>query len=70
MPTQPYIETHELWKAWQAVCLNAAGLSDLQILHDYDIPTLADDAEEWVIEAIEDECAHEFADNQRKLEAA
>jgi hypothetical protein len=66
MPTQSYIEAHELWKAYEAVCLSGAGKAELQTLAEYDIDPLADDAEEWVIEAIEDQCACERADNLRK----
>ena len=69
MPNQAYIETHDLWKAWQAVCLSGAGVSELQVLADFDIDPLADDAEEWVVEAIEDQCAHERADFARKVAA-
>jgi hypothetical protein len=69
MPTQTYIEAHELWKAWEAVCLSGAGKAELQTLAEYDIDPLADDAEEWVLEAINDQCAHEWADNARKAAA-
>jgi hypothetical protein len=66
MPNQAYILNHELWQAYQAVCLSGAGKAELATLAEYDIDPLADDAEEWVIEAIEDQCACERADNLRK----
>ena len=70
MATQAYIESHELYTAWQAVCLSGAGLAELKTLAHYDVDATEDDAEERIIEIIEDECAHEWADNRRKLEAA
>ena len=69
MPTQAYILNHELWLAYQAVCLSGAGKAELQTLAEYDIDPLADDAEEWVVEAINDQCAHERADFARKAAA-
>ena len=68
MPTESYILNHDLWKAWQAVCLNAAGLSDLADLAHYDIDPLADDAEEWIIEAINDQCVSEAVSSAYKIE--
>ena len=61
MPNQSYIEAHELYRAYQAVCLSAAGLSELQTLAGYDIDPLADDLEAWVVQAIESQCVSEFA---------
>ena len=69
MPNQSYIEAHELWKAFEAVCLSGAGKAELETLAYYDVDALADDAEKRVIEIIEDECAHEWADNARKAAA-
>ena len=68
MPNQAYIETHELWQAWQAICLEAAGFGDLKELAKYGVDPLEDD-EDRVIEIIQDECAHEQADNLRKVAA-
>lgn len=68
MPNQAYIETHELWLSYQAVCLSGAGLSELATLNEYGVDPLEDD-EDRVIEIIEDECAHEQADFQRKVAA-
>ena len=67
MPTQAYIERHELYTAWQAVCLSGAGIAELKTLAHYDVDATEDDAEERIIEIIEDECAHEWADNARKV---
>ena len=69
MPTQAYIESHELYAAWQAVCLSGAGLAELKTLAHYDVDATEDDVEERIIEIIEDECAHEWADNARKAAA-
>ena len=69
MTNQAYIETHELWQAFNAVCLSGAGLEDLAMLAKYDVDPLEDDAEERVIEIINDYCAHERADNLRKVAA-
>lgn len=68
MPTQSYIETHELWQAYQAVCLSGAGKAELETLAHYDIDPLADDAEEWIIEAINDQCASEAVSSAYKIE--
>ena len=70
MPTQAYIERHELYAAYQAVCLSRAGIAELKTLAYYDVDATEDDAEERILEIIEDECAHEWADKRRKLEAA
>ena len=67
MPTQSYIERHELYTAWQAVCLSGAGIAELKTLAHYDVDATEDDAEERIIEIIEDECAHEWADKARKV---
>ncbi|MCH2075190.1 MAG: hypothetical protein MK130_10155 [Puniceicoccaceae bacterium] len=69
MPTQSYIEAHELYAAYQAVCLSGAGIAELKTLSFYDVDPTEDDAEERIIEIIEDECAHEQADFQRKVAA-
>lgn len=69
MSNQAYIKTHELWKAYQAVCLSGAGVSELLTLNEYDVDATEDDAEERVIEIINDECAHEKADSQRRVAA-
>ena len=69
MPTQAYIESHELYTAWQAVCLSGAGLAELKTLNFYDVDPTEQDAEERIIEIIHDECAHEWADNARKAAA-
>jgi hypothetical protein len=69
MPTQAYIQNHELWQAYQAVCLSGAGKAELATLAEYDVDALEDDAEGRVIEIINDECAHEKADFQRKVAA-
>ena len=66
MPTQSYIEAHELYAAYQAVCLSGAGLAELKTLAYYDVDATEDDAEERIIEIIEDECAHECAYHKRK----
>ena len=67
MPTQSYIQTHELWLSYQAVCLSGAGLSELATLNEYGVDPLEDD-EDRVIEIIEDECASEAASNAYKIE--
>ena len=69
MPKQAYIESHELYAAYQAVCLSGAGIAELKTLSFYDVDPTEDDAEERIIEIIEDECAHEQADFQRKVAA-
>ena len=69
MPHQSYIESHELYAAYQAVCLSGAGIAELKTLAHYDVDATEDDAEERIIEIIEDECAHEWADNARKAAA-
>ena len=69
MPTQSYIEAHELYAAYQAVCLSGAGLSELKTLSHYDVDATEDDAEERIIEIIEDECACDRADFLRKAAA-
>jgi hypothetical protein len=66
MPNEAYIQTHDLWQAWQAVCLSGAGIADLKTLAAYDVDPTEDDAEERVIEIIQDYCACERADNFRK----
>jgi len=66
MPNQSYIEAHELYRAYEALLLNAAGLSELQTLASYDIDPLADDLETWVVQAIESQCVSEFASTQHK----
>jgi len=53
MRNASYIENHELWQAYQAVCLSGAGKADLQTLAHYDIDPLADDAEDLIREAID-----------------
>ena len=68
MPNQAYIETHELWLSYQAVCLSGAGKAELATLNEYGVDPLEDD-EDRVIEIIRDECAHEQADNLRKVAA-
>ena len=70
MATQAYIERHELYTAWQAVCLSRAGIAELKTLAYYDVDATEDDAEERILEIIDDGGAHEWADNRRKLEAA
>ena len=69
MPTQSYIEAHELYAAYQAVCLSGAGIAELKTLAHYDVDATEDGAEERIIEIIEDERAHEQADNLRKVAA-
>lgn len=69
MPYSSYILTHELWKAWEALGLGHAGIPELKTLAHYDVDATEDDAEERIIEIIEDECAHEQADNLRKVAA-
>lgn len=69
MATQAYIESHELYTAYQAVCLSGAGIAELKTLAHYDVDATEDDAEERIIEIIQDECAHEHADNLRKVAA-
>ena len=64
---ESYIENHELWKAYQAVCLNGAGFAELQTLEHYDIDPLADDAEQQVIDAIEDQTVSDFASDAYKI---
>ena len=68
MPTQSYIEAHELYAAYQAVCLSGAGIAELKTLSFYDVDPTEDDAEERIIEIIEDECASEAASNAYKIE--
>jgi hypothetical protein len=68
MPTESYIHDHELWKAWEAVGLSDAGIHELKVLHDYDVDPL-EDSEDRVLEIINDECAHERADFDRKVAA-
>ena len=68
MPTQSYIEAHELYAAYQAVCLSGAGLAELKTLAHYDVDATEDDAEERIIESIADECASEAASNAYKIE--
>ena len=68
MPTQSYIEAHELYAAYQAVCLSGAGLAELKTLAYYDVDATEDDAEERIIEIIQDECASEAASNAYKIE--
>ena len=68
MQTQSYIEAHELYAAYQAVCLSGAGLAELKTLAHYDVDATEDDAEERIIEIIEDECASEAASNAYKIE--
>lgn len=62
---QSYIENHELWKAYQAVCLNGAGFAELQTLEHYDIDPLADDVAQVIRDAI-DEQATDFAIDLRR----
>jgi hypothetical protein len=66
MPNEAYIEAHELMLAFRAVQLSGAGLSELQTLAHYDVDATEDDAEERVIEIIQDYCAHEKADFDRR----
>ena len=68
MPTQSYIEAHELYAAYQAVCLSGAGLAEHKTLAYYDVDATEDDAEERIIEIIQDECASEAASNAYKIE--
>ena len=68
MPNQAYIETHELWQAYNAVCLSGAGKAELATLAEYDVDPL-EDSEDRVLEIINDECAHEKADYDRKVAA-
>ena len=68
MTTQSYIEAHELYAAYQAVCLSGAGLAELKTLAHYDVDATEDDAEERIIEIIQDECASEAASNAYKIE--
>ncbi len=69
MPYSSYILTHELWQAWEALGLGHAGIPELKTLAHYDVDATEDDAEERIIEIIEDECAHERADFARKVAA-
>lgn len=69
MPTQAYILNHDLWKAYQAVCLSGAGIAELLTLNEYDIDATEDDAEERVVEIIRDECECAQADYRRKVAA-
>jgi hypothetical protein len=64
---ESYIENHELWKAYQAVCLSGAGMAELQTLARFDIDPLADDAEQQVIDAIEDQTVSDFASDAYKI---
>ena len=63
---QAIIENHELWKAWEAVGLESAGFAELATFAHYDVDPLADDAEQRIIETIEDCCACDYADNARR----
>ena len=65
MPSQSYIDAHELTQAYKAVCLNKAGFGSLQTLAHYDVDPLDDDAEERIIEIIEDQSAEWQADYRR-----
>ncbi len=69
MPNEAFIHNHELWKAYQAVCLSGAGISELLTLNEYDVDATEDGAEDRVIEIILDQCAHEQADFRRKVAA-
>lgn len=69
MPSQSYIQNHELMAAYNAVCLSGAGKAELATLAEYDVDPLEADAEDRIIEIIEDECLHEQADNLRKVAA-
>lgn len=67
MPNQSYIETHELWSAFQAVSLCGAGFAELQTLHDYDVDPLADDFETQVRDAINDQVLSEQISASHKM---
>lgn len=68
MPYSSYIHTHELWGAWEALGLGHAGIAELKTFAHYDVDATEDDAEERIIEIIEDECASEAASNAYKIE--
>jgi len=67
MPNHSSIEAHELYQAYQAVCLSGAGMAELQTLARFDIDPLADDAEQQVIDAIEDQTVSDFASDAYKI---
>jgi len=67
MPTPTYIQAHELYQAWQAVCLSGAGMAELQTLAHFDIDPLADDAEQMVRDAIEEQAASGFASDVHNI---
>lgn len=69
MPTESYILDHDLWQAFEAICLSQGSIDDLKTLAHYDVDATEDDAEDRVIEIINDECAHEQADSRRKVAA-
>jgi len=69
MPTQDYINAHELTAAYQAVCRSRAGLKEWAILAEYDVDPLDDDAEERIFEIIEDQAASEWASAERRAAA-
>ena len=69
MSNEAYIQTHELMAAYTAVCLSGAGKAELETLAHYDVDPLEDDAEDRIVEIIEDECLHAEADFRRKVAA-
>jgi len=66
MTNQAYIEAHELYTAYTAISLGAAGFAELETFHAYDIEPLADDLEAQVIDAINDQADSEYAYHKRK----
>lgn len=66
-PNTAYIETHELFLAYQAVCLDGAGKGELTTLAHYDVDPLDPNAEDLIVEIISDQVACEFADNSYKV---
>ncbi|MEL6859279.1 MAG: hypothetical protein AAFO74_12905 [Pseudomonadota bacterium] len=67
MPNQSYIEAHELMAAYNAVLLSGAGKAELETLAEYDVDPLEDDAEERIIEIIEDQATSEAVSNAYKM---
>ena len=69
MPTQDYIDAHELTLAYNAVCCSRAGFEEWAILADYDVDPLDDDAEARIAEIISDQAASEWASAERRAAA-
>ena len=67
MPTQDYIEDHELFDAYWAVQEDKVTRAHLRTFAHYDIDPLTEDFAE-ILEAITEQAASNHFDNQRKLE--